>query len=89
MRCATEWNVPPTTDAGVRRHALGEHARALDHLARRAPRERQQQDPLGRDALGQQPRHTRAQRGRLARAGSGKDQQRTAAGAWRRRAARR
>jgi hypothetical protein len=64
--------------ARVRRHPLRQRARPLDHLARRAPRERQQQDPLGRDALAQQPRHACAQRRRLAGAGAGEDQQRPA-----------
>ena len=31
---------------------VGERLRAREHLARRAARERQQQDPLGRDAAG-------------------------------------
>ncbi len=64
--------------ARVRRHPLGQRTRALDHLARRAAREREQQDPLGGHALGQQPGDARTQRRRLAGAGAGKDQQRPA-----------
>ncbi len=37
--------------ARVRDDPLGQGTRALDHLARRAPREREQQDPLRWDAL--------------------------------------
>ncbi len=53
-----------------------EPARPLQHLARGAAGERQQQDPLRRHALGHQPGDPRAQRRRLARAGAGEDQQR-------------
>ena len=62
-------------DAGRRRH---EPARPLQHLPRRAARERQQQDPLRRHALADEPREPRAQRRRLAGAGAGEDQQRPA-----------
>ncbi len=60
------------------RDALGEGPRALGHLARGPAREREQQYPLGRDPLGEQPCDARAQRGRLAGAGAREDQQRVA-----------
>jgi hypothetical protein len=39
--------------ASLRYDSLGEDTRALDHLARRASSEREQEDPVGRDALSQ------------------------------------
>jgi hypothetical protein len=69
---------PAEDPAGVGRDALGERAHPLDHLAGRAARERQQQDAFGWRPLGQQPADAGAQRGRLAGAGAGEDQQRVA-----------
>ena len=62
--------------ARVRDDPLGQRSRAFDHLARRAPREREQQDPLCRHTLGHEPRDAGAQRCRLARSGSREDQER-------------
>jgi sulfate/thiosulfate-binding protein len=50
----------------------------LEHLARGAAGEGQQQQALGRDALAEQPLDARAERRRLARARAGQDEQRPA-----------
>jgi hypothetical protein len=50
---------------------------ALEHLARRPARERQQQNPLGRDAYGNEPCHPCAQRRGLPSTSPSQDQQRT------------
>ena len=54
---------------------LGELGRSREHVARRSPREGQQQDPLGAGAAGQEARDPAGQRPRLAAAGSRNDQQ--------------
>ena len=50
IRWASEWNVPPAIRPAFGDVRSVERARPLDHLAGCAPRERQQEDPLGRDA---------------------------------------
>ena len=52
-----------------------ESAGPLEHLPRGAPRERQQQDALGRHTLGHEPSHPGTERCRLARPRAGEDQQ--------------
>jgi hypothetical protein len=59
-------------DAG----ALEQRSRPCQHLAGRAAGEGQKQDPLRREALRNQPRHSGGQRRRLAAPSSGQDQQR-------------
>ena len=54
VRCAIEWNVPPTIrarrrDAGERRRVGEQRLAAVHHLARRAPGEGERHDALGRD----------------------------------------
>ena len=66
--------MPPSTPpdpAGIGHQRAG----ALQHLARRPAREGEQHDALGRHALRDQPGDARAERGGLARAGAGQDQQ--------------
>ncbi len=58
--------------------ARGQRAGALDHLARRAPREGEQQDPLRGNALREQPSDARAERRRLPGARTREYQQRSA-----------
>ena len=60
--------------AGPRRHR-DQGAGALEHLAGGPAGEREQHDALRRHSLGHQPGHPRAERGGLARAGAGQDQQ--------------
>ena len=66
---------------GAAQHAAGavrhrhQRPRALQHLPRRATRERQQQDPLRRHPAGDEPRDPSAKRRRLTRPRPGQDQQ--------------
>ena len=75
-RLAVAWNVPPQTRPSPR-SPVSVSAR-LEHLARGAAREREQQDPLGRHAAVDQAGDPAGQRPRLAGAGAGHDQQRPA-----------
>jgi hypothetical protein len=67
----------PARDPPGARVRPGERRRAVDHLAGSAPGEREQQDPLGGDAVLHQPGDACAQRRRLARARSGEHEQMT------------
>ena len=81
--------VPADEMMGDRMERATEHAasavrhrhqrpRALQHLTRRATRERQQQDPFRRDPVGDEPGDPSAQRRGLTGPRAGQDQQRTA-----------
>ena len=62
---------------GSRPHRLRDDApRAPDHLFRRTPGKRQQEQPLRRDTLEYQMRNAMGQRVRLAGSGAGNDEQR-------------
>ena len=63
---------------GIRRHPAGQHAGPFYHLARRPPREREQQQLFGRDALREQPGNPCAQSRRLAGSCPRQNQQRVA-----------
>ena len=79
-RIAAHEPVPDGVERATRHLADGgplAHQRggAVDHLARRAPREGEQQDPLRVGALVEQRRDPRAERRGLAGSGAGEDQQ--------------